>query len=63
MTIPRLSLLVPIYGVEKYINRFLASLLPNLQSDIEIIMIDDGSPDNCGAIIRTFKKISPIQYG
>lgn len=50
MTIPRLSLLVPIYGVEKYINRFLASLLPNLQSDIEIIMIDDGSPDNCGAI-------------
>lgn len=43
MTIPRLSLLVPIYGVEKYINRFLASLLPNLQSDIEIIMIDDGA--------------------
>jgi Glycosyltransferases involved in cell wall biogenesis len=59
MTIPRLSLLVPIYGVEKYINRFLASLLPNLQSDIEIIMIDDGSPDNCGAIIDDFQKNQP----
>lgn len=59
MTIPRLSLIVPIYGVEKYINRFLASLLPNLQSDIEIIMIDDGSPDNCGAIIDDFQKNQP----
>ena len=51
-----LSIVVPIYGVEKYIGRFLQSLVPNLSPEIEVILVDDGSKDNCAAIIDEFAK-------
>lgn len=50
----RLSIIVPIYGVEKYIYKFLETLTPNLQKNIEVILVDDGSKDNCGKIIDEY---------
>ena len=51
-----LSIIVPIYGVEKYLNRFLESVKRNFHSDVEFILVDDGSKDNCGKIIDRFKE-------
>lgn len=44
---PKVSVIVPIYNVEKYLDRCMESLLNQTLKDIEIIMVDDGSPDNC----------------
>lgn len=44
---PLLSLIVPIYNVEQYLERCVASLCRQTLSDIEIILVNDGSPDRC----------------
>lgn len=49
-----LSIIVPIYGVEAYIDKFLSTLTVNLQFGIEVILVDDGSNDNCGTIIDQY---------
>lgn len=43
----KVSIILPIYNVEKYLDRCMHSLLGQTLKDIEIIMVDDGSPDNC----------------
>lgn len=45
-----ISIVVPIYKVEKYLRRCIDSLIHQDYPDIEIILVDDGSPDNCGTI-------------
>ena len=45
-----ISVVVPVYKVEKYIHRCVDSILNQTFSDFELILVDDGSPDNCGAI-------------
>lgn len=55
----KLSLVVPIYGVEKYIYRFLESLDKNLRKGLEVILVDDGSKDNCGKIIDEYQLKNP----
>lgn len=45
MTTPKVSIIVPCYRVEKYLNRCLNSLVNQTLKDIEIILVDDGSPD------------------
>lgn len=45
-----LSIIVPVYKVEKYLRRCVDSILNQTFSDFELILVDDGSPDNCGAI-------------
>lgn len=44
---PKVSIVVPIYKVEKYLQRCVDSLLSQTLEDIEIILVDDGSPDRC----------------
>lgn len=47
---PKISVVVPIYNVEPYLERCIQSLLNQTLKDIEIILIDDGSPDYCPQI-------------
>ena len=44
------SIIVPIYRVETYLRRCVDSILKQTYKDIEVILVDDGSPDNCGKI-------------
>lgn len=48
------SLIVPIYGVEQYISKFLEYLLPNLRTGVEVILVDDGAKDKSGIIAHEF---------
>jgi len=50
----KVSIVVPIYGVEKYLRQCLDSILAQTLKDIEIILLDDGSPDKCGEIIDEY---------
>lgn len=43
---PKVSIIVPVYNVEKYLDRCMQTLLNQILKDIEIIMVDDGSSDN-----------------
>lgn len=47
---PEISIIVPVYNVEKYLPRCIDSILAQTFTDFELILIDDGSPDNCGKI-------------
>lgn len=51
------SIIVPVYNVEKYLKRCIESLRKQTLKDIEIILVDDGSPDNCPVICDEFCKI------
>ena len=53
---PKVSVIVPVYNVEKYITRCLTSLVNQTIDDLEIILVNDGSKDNSEQIIRQFKK-------
>ena len=44
------SIIVPVYKAEKYIHLCIDSLLAQTYKNIEVVLVDDGSPDNCGAI-------------
>ncbi len=50
MNSPLISVIVPIYNVEKYLPRCIDSLTNQSYSNLEIILVDDGSPDNCPQI-------------
>lgn len=47
---PKISIIIPVYKVEKYLRRCLDSLVAQTFTDWECILVDDGSPDNSGAI-------------
>ena len=47
---PLVSIIAPVYKVEKYFRAFLDSVLAQTFRDFECILVDDGSPDGCGAI-------------
>lgn len=55
----KISVIVPVYNVEDYLERCLHSLVNQTIDDIEIILINDGSLDNSQAIIDRFKKRFP----
>ena len=50
-----ISVIVPIYNVEPYLRRCVDSLLGQTYADFEVILVDDGSPDNCGAICDMYE--------
>lgn len=53
---PKISIIIPIYNTEKYLETCLNSVLNQTFEDIEIICINDGSPDNSGELLRKFAK-------
>ena len=53
---PRVSIIVPVYGVEKFIKEALDSLVNQSLKEIEIIIVDDGSKDACPEIIDEYAK-------
>ena len=55
----KLSVIVPCYKVEKYLPACLDSLINQTLDDIEIICINDGSPDGCIDILRSYKAANP----
>ena len=54
---PLISVIVPIYGVEKYLEQCLDSILNQTYRHLEIILIDDGSPDRCGEICDRYASL------
>ena len=47
---PEISIIIPVYRVEDYLRQCVDSILAQTFSDIEVILVDDGSPDACGTI-------------
>ena len=54
-----ISVIIPIYKVEKYLRTCLDSVVNQSYQNLEILLIDDGSPDGCGAIRESGFFISP----
>lgn len=52
----KISVIVPVYNVEKYLEKCLTSLVNQTLKDVEIIIVNDGSTDNSQEIIEKFKK-------
>ena len=48
------SVIVPIYKVEKYLEKCITSILNQSFTDFELILVDDGSPDSCPQICDNF---------
>ena len=53
----KISIVVPIYNVERYLKRCVESLRDQTYKNLEIILVDDGSPDNCPTICDTFAEL------
>lgn len=52
----KISIIVPVYNVEKYIHRCIDSILSQTFTNFELILVDDGSPDLCGKICDEYEK-------
>lgn len=53
---PKLSIIIPVYNVEKYLPKCLESILGQSFKDFEIICVNDGSTDNSLQVLQTYKK-------
>jgi len=51
---PKVSIVVPIYNVEKYLRQCLDNILAQTFREIEVILVDDGSPDKCPQIVDEY---------
>ena len=53
---PHVSIIVPVYKVEKYLQKCLDSIAAQTYKNLELILVDDGSPDRCGEMCDSFEK-------
>ena len=51
-----ISVIVPVYKVEKYLHRCVDGILSQSFTDFKLILVDDGSPDDCGKICDDYAK-------
>ena len=56
---PQISVIVPVYKVEKFIRKCVDSILAQTFTDFELWLVDDGSPDSCGAICDEYARQDP----
>ena len=56
MNRPLISIIIPIYKVEKYLPRCLESILRQTYKELEILCVNDGSPDRCRSILEAYAK-------
>lgn len=52
----KISIIVPIYNVERYLNQCVKSIINQTYKNLEIILVDDGSPDNSGKLCDEYKE-------
>ena len=57
---PTISIIVPIYKVENYLERCINSILNQSFKNFELILVDDGSPDRCGEICDEYASVNDI---
>ncbi|MBO9570208.1 MAG: glycosyltransferase family 2 protein, partial [Cellulomonas iranensis] len=57
--VPRVSVVVPVYGVERYLRKCLDSLLAQTLDGLEIVTVNDASPDGSLAILREYEAAHP----
>lgn len=53
---PKISVIVPVYKAEAYLPQCIDSILSQTERDFELFLVDDGSPDGCGAICDAYEK-------
>lgn len=53
----KFSVVLPIYNVEKYLNRCLDSVMNQTYKKLEIILVDDGSPDSCPQMCDNWARV------
>lgn len=51
-----ISIIIPVYKVEKYLEKCIQSVINQTYENLQIILVDDGSPDNCGKICDEYAK-------
>ena len=56
---PLISIIIPVYKVEKYLDRCLESVVNQTYRNLEIILVDDGSPDSCPTMCDEWAKKDP----
>lgn len=59
MNRPLISVVLPIYNIEKYLDRCMAAVLSQTYTNLEILMVDDGSPDGCPAMCDEYARKDP----
>ena len=52
-----ISIIVPVYKVEKYLEKCVKSILNQTYTNLEIILVNDGSPDECGRLCDKLAKV------
>lgn len=54
---PLITIVIPVYNVENYLHKCVNSVINQTYTNLEIILVDDGSPDNCGKICDEYEKM------